>query len=781
MNDSFKIIAEFIDQATGPLKQLVGTVGEFAQGLKEGAAAELKAIEANNKLAESAKKTQSPVQELEGRVKSLAAQYLAISSVMAGFANAIAEGDKLDDLAEKTGISAGNLKELSYAAKIGGSSLEGLLGAMDKLGRASDKSDEEMSKQAQTFKQLGVEAANTDGSLKNSEQLMLELADAFAGMEDGPEKSAAAFRLFGSEAKNLLPLLSKGSEEFKRLKEESRQLSGVSEQGFSKFAATSAEMMDNFDKLREVLNGLFVQLASELVPVFNVVLDVIIDSAKEGGMLRDVMNGLGAVMSNVVVPGIKLAAITLNGFFSTLKIVGKGIGALGAAMVAVFSGDFSGAKKIMSDFGDEAATIAGDVAKFQDKLALAGTEAVKLADSTDKPKNRIRSLGKAAKEVTSELEAMVIAMRIANQSFGMDESQKQMLEAQQKYLKDLQAGVNPRRANALRDEAKALIELNLALREAAAGQESYEAAMSGVQDIEAQAAVYRYEASLIGKSADERQRLVEAFREEIELRKIVAGLSDSDAKAVADRYREAQKARAEGKKASDDAKIANEFFDQSTAAAQDLYAKRLQILYSLYEQGKITMQDFTRMQQEELDKLTSKTKTAADEATVFWQEAAKGIQNSMQSFFFDFMQGKLSDMGSSFKRVIDQMVANALAAKLGEALFGGSFQKSGQLGGWVGQGVQALSGLFGGFRENGGDVQTGKAYVVGEKRPELFVPKVPGMIIPSLDGVGGNSNNMSITVHAMDSKSVLDAMDQVSRKAAKMMRGTTTKLNLGAR
>ena len=250
MNDSFKIIAEFIDQATGPLKQLVGTVGEFAQGLKEGAVAELKAIEANRKLAESAKKTQSPVQELEGRVKSLAAQYLAISSVMAGFANAVAEADKLDDLAEKTGISAGNLKELSYAAKIGGSSLEGLLGAMDKLGRASDKSDEEMSKQAQTFKQLGVEAANTDGSLKNSEQLMMELADAFAGMEDGPEKSAAAFRLFGSEAKNLLPLLSKGSEEFKRLKEESRQLSGVSEQGFSKFAATSAELMDNFDKLR---------------------------------------------------------------------------------------------------------------------------------------------------------------------------------------------------------------------------------------------------------------------------------------------------------------------------------------------------------------------------------------------------------------------------------------------------------------------------------------------------------------------------------------------------
>lgn len=39
--------------------------------------------------------------------------------------------------------------------------------------------------------------------------------------------------------------------------------------------------------------------------------------------------------------------------------------------------------------------------------------------------------------------------------------------------------------------------------------------------------------------------------------------------------------------------------------------------------------------------------------------------------------------------------------------------------------------LFGGFRANGGDVQAGKAYVVGEKRPELFIPKTNGYISPN--------------------------------------------------
>lgn len=36
---------------------------------------------------------------------------------------------------------------------------------------------------------------------------------------------------------------------------------------------------------------------------------------------------------------------------------------------------------------------------------------------------------------------------------------------------------------------------------------------------------------------------------------------------------------------------------------------------------------------------------------------------------------------------------------------------------------------FGGFREKGGPVTPGKAYVVGEKRPELFIPDEPGRIV----------------------------------------------------
>lgn len=46
--------------------------------------------------------------------------------------------------------------------------------------------------------------------------------------------------------------------------------------------------------------------------------------------------------------------------------------------------------------------------------------------------------------------------------------------------------------------------------------------------------------------------------------------------------------------------------------------------------------------------------------------------------------------------------------------------------------ISTAGSLFGGFRADGGPVSAGRAYVVGERRPELFVPSVPGMIVPNV-------------------------------------------------
>jgi Phage-related minor tail protein/Lambda phage tail tape-measure protein (Tape_meas_lam_C) len=86
-------------------------------------------------------------------------------------------------------------------------------------------------------------------------------------------------------------------------------------------------------------------------------------------------------------------------------------------------------------------------------------------------------------------------------------------------------------------------------------------------------------------------------------------------------------------------------------------------------------------------------------------------------------------------------------------------------GGFFSNLLGGLGGLFGGFLEGGGDVTPGKAYVVGEKHPEFFVPKQAGQVASSLK-MGGDTNHTSI-VH-MHLHGVTDA-DSFRRSGPQIM------------
>ena len=60
-----------------------------------------------------------------------------------------------------------------------------------------------------------------------------------------------------------------------------------------------------------------------------------------------------------------------------------------------------------------------------------------------------------------------------------------------------------------------------------------------------------------------------------------------------------------------------------------------------------------------------------------------------------------------------------------------------------------FASIFGGPRANGGPVSAGKAYMVGERGPELFVPNSSGSIMPNerLSADGGNGTNVTVNYH----------------------------------
>ncbi|HAH08685.1 MAG TPA: phage tail tape measure protein [Alphaproteobacteria bacterium] len=71
----------------------------------------------------------------------------------------------------------------------------------------------------------------------------------------------------------------------------------------------------------------------------------------------------------------------------------------------------------------------------------------------------------------------------------------------------------------------------------------------------------------------------------------------------------------------------------------------------------------------------------------------------------------------------------------------------------------AVGGLFGGARAQGGPVDPGRAYLVGEQGPELFVPGASGTVLPH--GFGGRGQ-VTINVHARDMESFRRSQSQIA-------------------
>lgn len=123
----------------------------------------------------------------------------------------------------------------------------------------------------------------------------------------------------------------------------------------------------------------------------------------------------------------------------------------------------------------------------------------------------------------------------------------------------------------------------------------------------------------------------------------------------------------------------------------------------------------------------------------------KGIETIMTRSL-DGTQMKMREVAVSVLGEIERMIIRLLVLKpLQESLTQG-------LSGMVGSGgMGSLFGsLFGGARAEGGPVSGGRAYLVGEQGPELFMPATSGNIIPNAAVAGGGgrgSGPLHVTVH----------------------------------
>lgn len=118
-------------------------------------------------------------------------------------------------------------------------------------------------------------------------------------------------------------------------------------------------------------------------------------------------------------------------------------------------------------------------------------------------------------------------------------------------------------------------------------------------------------------------------------------------------------------------------------------------------------------------------------------------------------------------RALDEIASHALQSGI-SSLFGGS-GGSGGLGGLIGQSLGALLGLPG--RATGGPVSPGRAYLVGENGPEVFLPTASGRIERGGEPGGqGRDVRVAIQLAVPRGTAAPTAMRRSSRQIASAVR-----------
>lgn len=282
---------------------------------------------------------------------------VSLAGIGAMIKSSIDSADALDEMAQRTGIAVESLSLLVPAAELSAVSTDKFEAGLKKLATGMLEAATGSEASAQNFEALGVAVQNQDGTLRDSEQVLLDLADRFQAMPDGAEKAALAVDIFGKAGAEMIPFLNQGREGIGALKQEAAEL-GL--QLSADTAAQAGNFNDALDKLKLATQSIGNQIIASLLPALNDMAGGMVESAKQGGTLRVILDGIVLVLKTLA-----LGAATVGKAFVAL---GEAIGAGVAAAVEALKGNTEGAKAIIADLKGNLVKRLDELASFRDSL-----------------------------------------------------------------------------------------------------------------------------------------------------------------------------------------------------------------------------------------------------------------------------------------------------------------------------------------------------------------------------------------------------------------------------
>lgn len=239
-------------------------------------------------------------------------------------------GSKLNDTAQKTGLSTDALQFLGYAAKLNSGSMDGVAFAANKMNRNLIEAEKGTGEAKDALVALGISA--NDPAFKNLtvEAKFQRISAELAKLPDGSKKSALAMQIFGRSGAELIPTINDLGKNGAKLREEFEAFGG----GLSKDQTEALDDFgDNVDRLKTQLGQLKDQAVVTVLPLLAKGLEGLSNWIKENR--QTIQQGISSALSAVITVMKALGETFV--FFSKHKDVLAVLAAVGAAFYAWFN------------------------------------------------------------------------------------------------------------------------------------------------------------------------------------------------------------------------------------------------------------------------------------------------------------------------------------------------------------------------------------------------------------------------------------------------------------
>ena len=227
-------------------------------------------------------------------VAAAAAFAMAVKGAWDAASAAASYADDMMTMSSVTGISTDALQEFKYMSDLVDVSLETLQGASTKNVKSMYAAAEGSQAASDAYAKLGVNVIDANGNLRDSDTVFNEAIDALSKVTNETERDAIAMQIMGRSARDLNPLIEKGSEKLADLRQEAHDMGAVLD---GETLESLGSMQDGLDRITGRMDALKMQVGASFAPMFTVAIDIIVSALGSlGGDISKLPEMMGQVL-----------------------------------------------------------------------------------------------------------------------------------------------------------------------------------------------------------------------------------------------------------------------------------------------------------------------------------------------------------------------------------------------------------------------------------------------------------------------------------------------------